>query len=89
MEQIHQREDLKDNSMKSFYQCENLFYPFREIEEYRIDDSSVTIQCNATIFTAFGYEKRTSFTYIKQELLKAWPNANISIGKYGIVVEAE
>lgn len=88
LEQIRKRENLRDNSMRAFFHCDTLFYPFCEIEEYAFNDPSVTIQCSSSIFTSFGLRKDMTFEYVKRELLKTWPEAEIVIGKYGMEVNS-
>lgn len=79
-------EEYRDSLMRNFFQCEDLFYSFCEVEEYEYNESSVVIKCNYSIFRQFGDAPDKTFCYIKQELLKAWPRAKVEVGKHGMTV---
>lgn len=76
-----------DGYIKDYFGCEDLHYAFTEADEYQFENGQAIMAFERTLFTRNGVKWEPTLSAIKQELLKRWPNANVDVGKSGIIVK--
>lgn len=75
-----------DGYIKDYFGCKDLHYAFTEADEYKFENGQV-IMSFENIITK-DHKLRPTLEYIKEELLKKWPNANIKVDNSGIIVRS-